>query len=103
MKPRRILEESAFDPQQLKVLFKAFDDAWEQIAGGVGGNPDAVTAARMKLATIIITLATNGMSANPEQLTEMAIELMQETATVVAGTMCSGSRFQGSCLPFRHG
>ena len=52
MKARRLLEESTFDPQQLKVLNKAFDDAWEQLARYVGNNLNSIEAARMKLATI---------------------------------------------------
>lgn len=81
MKARKLLEESTFDPQLLKVLNEAFDDAWEQLSRYVGNNLYSIEAARMKLATNILKLAKNGMSANPAQLTEKAIELMHERPT----------------------
>jgi hypothetical protein len=83
MKARRLLEESSFDPKQLKVIYKAFDDAWEQIARGVSSNPNAIEAARMKLANYILALAKNGRLADSAQLTEAAIELMHERPNVL--------------------
>lgn len=35
MKARKLIEGASFDPQQLKTIGKAFDDAWEQNAPSV--------------------------------------------------------------------
>jgi hypothetical protein len=47
---------AAYDSHTLKLLGRAYDDAWKAIAGNYG-SPSAVEAARQKLATIILGLA----------------------------------------------
>jgi hypothetical protein len=49
---------SSFAPPALGVIGQAFDEAWAEIAGRYSGAQQ-IEAARLKLATILLTLATN--------------------------------------------
>lgn len=82
MKARQMIEGASFDPHQLKTIGKAFDDAWERIAPSVGGRPDAIEAARLKLANVVLSLAKNGAS-DAEQLTEQALKIMSADPTAL--------------------
>ena len=75
MKARAMLGSAVFDPQQLKVVQRAFDDAWEVIAPQVSKRPEAIEAARTKLAEIIIGLARNG-TMDARTMTDAAAQLM---------------------------
>jgi len=44
----------------------------------VGDRPEAIEAAQMKLANIVMALATNGMARDAEALTQAALDLMFE-------------------------
>ena len=76
MKARRLIESALYDPEQLKALRKAFDEAWEGIAPGVSTRPAAIEAARLKLAEIVLGLAKNG-NLDPQQLADAAVQLMR--------------------------
>jgi hypothetical protein len=75
MKARRLIEGASYDPATLKALYKAFDDAWEQIAPLVSKRGGAIEAARMKLAEIVLSLAKDGHH-EPQHLTRAALKLM---------------------------
>jgi hypothetical protein len=75
MKARRRIESASYGPQTLERLGKAFDSAWEDIAPSVGTRPQAIEAARMKLADIILNLASNGQQ-DADQLKEAALKIM---------------------------
>jgi hypothetical protein len=60
MKARQLIGGAAFPPDQLKVIFEAFDDAWDEVAADVSTRSTAVEAARLSLATIVLSLATAG-------------------------------------------
>ena len=62
MKARQIIENAAFGPEGLKVLFEAFDDAWKSIEGNFGGDAAAVEAARSRLANTVLAIARDGVS-----------------------------------------
>jgi hypothetical protein len=57
--PRQIARAASFAPDDLKVIFGAFDDAWSEIAAKVGTDPVAVETARLVLATVVLGLAAN--------------------------------------------
>jgi hypothetical protein len=59
MKPRQLTRAACFAPDDLKVIFSVFDEAWSEIAPTVGTDPAAVETARMVLATIVLGLAAN--------------------------------------------
>jgi hypothetical protein len=75
MKARRLIESASYDPDQLKAIGKAFDDAWEQIAPDVSSRTEATEAARLKLAEVVLGLARNG-TLDPRQLTDAALQIM---------------------------
>lgn len=85
MKARKILEGASFDPDQLKVVYKAFDAAWEQIAPKLSNRPNAVEAARAKLATTVINLA-KAETRNSDELTADAIKAMFDNPTNFSGS-----------------
>jgi len=60
MKARQLIGGAAFPPDDLKVIFDSFDDAWAEVAPDVGTDPSAVEPARLSLATIVLTLARAG-------------------------------------------
>jgi hypothetical protein len=70
-KAHQILADAAFSSDTLKILFKAFDDAWEQIAPSVSSRADAIEEARIRLAKIVLSLARNG-SNDAEQIRDCA-------------------------------
>jgi hypothetical protein len=55
MRARQLISDGSYGPEALKVVFKAFDDAWETIAGNFGEDPSEIEAARLKLANIILS------------------------------------------------
>jgi hypothetical protein len=75
LKARKLIEGAAYAPDELKAIGKAFDDAWEQIAPSVSTRPEAIEAARLKLANVVLSLAKNG-TGDPEKLTEAALKVM---------------------------
>ncbi len=75
MKARELIAGAVYDPAELKAVGKAFDDAWDQVASQVSTRPEAIEAARLKLAEIVLTLA-KGSTRDPEKLTQAAVRLM---------------------------
>jgi hypothetical protein len=73
MKARQVLADAAFSPDTLKVLSRAFDDAWDQIAPGTGA--ETIEADRLKLANIILTLARTG-NRDARHFTDAAVRVM---------------------------
>jgi hypothetical protein len=72
MEPRQIGRASSFEPDELKVIFAAFDGAWGEIAPKISTAPAVVEAARMSLATIVLGLASPRPVA-PDGLRTMAV------------------------------
>jgi hypothetical protein len=57
MKARQLIGSTSFQPGELKVIFEAFDDAWDQVAKDIGNRASAIEAARLSLADIVLTFA----------------------------------------------
>jgi hypothetical protein len=57
---RQLIGGAAFAPNELKAIFEAFDDAWNEVAADVSTRASAVEAARLSLATIVLKLAAVG-------------------------------------------
>jgi hypothetical protein len=76
MKARQLINDAAYGPDELRVLFDVFDQVWEAIAAGVGNDPAAVEVARLKLANLILSLARGGSLDQPEQLKAAVLQLM---------------------------
>jgi hypothetical protein len=75
MKARQLIADSSYGPDTLKVLFQAFDEAWKVVAPQTGQDEMAVEAARLKLASIVLTVATRE-SRDAEQIKNAALILM---------------------------
>jgi hypothetical protein len=60
MKARQLIGGAAFAPDELRVIFEAFDDAWSELAGDVSARASAIEASRLSLAAIVLSLATAG-------------------------------------------
>ena len=58
MKARQLIRSVTFGPDALKAIGQAFDDAWMEIAPNVSVRAKAVDAARLTLANIVLSLAT---------------------------------------------
>ena len=76
MKARALIANASFGPAHLKVIGKAFDDAWEQVAPSVSTGAAVIEAARLRLANIILNLAKDGPR-DAAQLTDTAVRLMK--------------------------
>jgi hypothetical protein len=72
---RTLIGGAAYDPATLKTIFQVFVDAWDRIASQVSARPEALEAARMKLAEIVLELA-GGQVGDPEKLTQAAVDAM---------------------------
>jgi len=75
MKASQLIADSSYGPDSLKVLFQAFDEAWKEIAPRTSQDEVAVEAARLKLASIVLIVATNE-SRDAEQIKNTALILM---------------------------
>ncbi len=60
MRARQLIGGSAFPPDELRVIFAAFDAAWAEVAPEVSNRPDAIEATRLSLATIVLSIAKAG-------------------------------------------
>ena len=74
MKARDLIDGCAYGLAGLKVITKAFDDAWSEIAPHFYAE-EQVHAARLRLADAILSVATED-SRDPEQLKNKALEVM---------------------------
>ena len=75
MKARAPLGSLVLQPEELRIVFKAFDDAWEQMAPEIGARPEDIETARLKLAELVIGLASNGKR-DARTITATAVQLM---------------------------
>jgi hypothetical protein len=60
MRARQLIGGAAFPPETLNVIFQAFDDAWGELGPALGAEPGAVEAAKLSLATIVLSIANAG-------------------------------------------
>jgi hypothetical protein len=75
MSARKLLDGSSFGPEAMKAIGQAFDDAWKTIEGNFGTDAHEVDAARLRLATAILSIA-NDDSRDVEALKRSALEAM---------------------------
>ena len=73
MKARQLIGKASYGPDELKILFQAFDAAWDTVAPSISGRASAIEAARLTLADIVLSLA-NGKRHDAKELTRTAIE-----------------------------
>jgi hypothetical protein len=83
MRARQSIGSASYGPDELKILFKAFDEAWEIIAPTTSGRAGAIEATRIKLANVILGLASGG-ERDVAVLKSAAVQIMSR-ATSAAG------------------
>jgi hypothetical protein len=76
MKARRIVGGATFAPDVLKVISRAFDEAWAEIAPSVSKRVLAIEAARLTLANIVLSLARDD-TCDPEPIKTEAVRLFR--------------------------
>ena len=75
MKARKLIEGATYGPETLKVIGKAFDDAWSEIAGHFSRNGLRAQSARLKLAHAVLAVARND-SRDSDELKNAALHVM---------------------------
>ena len=55
MRAKQPTEGASYGPEALRIVYQAFDEGWNSIAGNFGNDPAAIEAARLKLANIILS------------------------------------------------
>ena len=58
MRVRTLIDGAAFGPEALRVIGRAFDEAWKGIAGNFGEDPQDIETARMNLANAVLSVAS---------------------------------------------
>ena len=58
MKARQLIDSAAFGPEVLRAIGQAFDEVWAEIAVTFGDDPAKVEAARLMLATTLLSIAS---------------------------------------------
>jgi len=76
MKARALIANAAYAPADVKILCKAFDEAWKVLAREIGSDKTAVEAARFRLANLILGFAKDGIG-DGEQIKRDAIQIMR--------------------------
>jgi len=79
MKARELIRKGGYPPDQLNVLFEAFDGAWAQIANHFyGESAERIEAARERLARAIVAAAANSSEPTLDAgaLKNLALEIM---------------------------
>jgi hypothetical protein len=73
MKSRQIFAGAAYGPATLRVIYKAFDDAWALIESHFDETPTSSETARLRLAHAILAVATED-SKDPEELKSLGLK-----------------------------
>ena len=58
MHARQLIDEASFGPEALAVIRQAFDAAWEEVSRNFDADPDDTYAARLRLATALLAIAS---------------------------------------------
>jgi len=75
MNARQLIANASYEPDQVKALGQALDDAWARIAPQVSARAEAIEAARLTLADILLGLA-KARNFDPQQLADAAVHRM---------------------------
>ena len=77
MKARKLIGDATFDPDRLKIVGEAFDEAWHDLAGNFPDDAQTIEGVRLRLATIILDLAKDGQLGR-EQLKLSAMRVLRQ-------------------------
>jgi hypothetical protein len=83
MDARRHINSASLGPVALNAIGQAFDDAWEELASSVSGRPSAIEAAKLRLANIVLSLATEA-ARDPIALKNEAVRRFKLTRQIAS-------------------
>lgn len=72
---RELIDESSYGPETLKILYQAFDAAWEAIAPQYDGDPDRAEIAQLKLANTILSFPVEEIT-DAEQIKNSSLQIV---------------------------
>lgn len=75
MMAKLLIDGAPYGPEALKIVCRAFEEAWASIAGNFGDDPTSIEAARLKLANIILSFPHNEIR-NAEQIKNSSLQIM---------------------------
>ena len=75
MEVRQLLAGASLEPEALKVIGQAFEEAWRTIEGNFGNDPRDIEKARLQLAHALLSVASEE-SRDVEALKSDALEAM---------------------------
>jgi hypothetical protein len=75
MRARVLIIGAVFGPEALKAAIQAFDIVWSQIAPQFDNNPQAIEAARVRLAHAVLAVADDNIR-DSEVVKELALKAM---------------------------
>ena len=75
MRAAKVLAGCAYGPETLKVIGRAFDGAWADIANHFAGDRDRADAARERLAHAVLIAAAED-SRDHQQIKNTALQIM---------------------------
>ena len=75
MKAQALISGATYGPDALKVICKAFDDAWAHIQHHFDGDVHQAEEVRLRLAHAILAVATD-TSRDPEELKNQALQAL---------------------------
>ena len=85
MRARQLIDGASFGPDALRAINQAFDAAWLAIAAHFGNDPVEVDIARYKLATALLSIASEDSRdvevLKKAALSQMAVQYRQTTPT----------------------
>jgi hypothetical protein len=84
MKARQLIDNASYGPDALKIVFRAFDEAWESIAANFGDDPAEIETARVRLANIILSFPFNEVR-DAQQIKNSSLQIMALTYRTRAG------------------
>jgi len=75
MRARQLIDGASFGPEALKVIGQAFENAWAEIRGNFGDDPDDIDRASYRLANAVLAVAYED-SRDAQMLKRAALEAM---------------------------
>lgn len=72
---RKLLDGQSFGPERIELMREAFDRTWGLISPCVDARPEAVEAARAKLAEAILSVAKDG-AAGVDEVVRRTLNVM---------------------------
>jgi hypothetical protein len=80
---RELVDESTYEPHALRIIYQAFDEAWETMAPRYADDPERAEIARLKLANTILSFPVAEIK-DSEQIKNSSLQIIALRAPVAA-------------------